>query len=57
MRMLQFKHKTTVQDVGYEKQMCGIEKAYWVVGRKRRTISRWKPKRRYLRLTSFIGRG
>lgn len=43
MRMLQFKHKTTVQDVGYEKQMRGIEKAYWVVGRKRRTISRWKP--------------
>lgn len=32
MRMLQFKHETTVKEVGYEKQTCGIENAYWVVG-------------------------
>ena len=38
MRMLQFKHETTVKEVGYEKQTCGIENAYSVEGGKR-TIS------------------
>ena len=34
MRKLQFKHETTVRDIGYEKQTCGIENAYRVVGGK-----------------------